>query len=471
MWHRLPLNVQLIVALLLVQASAVGVGVLWLIHRTESSRLHDLYGRMDSQADLVEDLVKEIDGRFSFEDATETGRELRTDAHIYFGLTDSDGTLVAASIGPSVTVRAALNKVIASRAVPVETPTLLLAGSEYWLIQSEEVTRPLQAANPLQGHVHVAIYAQGMLDENMSLRRYMSIAAMVMLLVSSLGTWFVVSRATRNIRNFAHQLRTRDDKNLDIDPSLTPLSAEARLLFDNHAELIASIKKGRDAQRLFIAHASHELKTPIAAAMAALEVTLSRPRSSKDYEQTCRDVFGEVKVLNRLASLLLDLARLEEGGDIGSSCALSDIGLQIVERWERSAADQGVRLVLNLSPQNRGRVPGRLEHWEVILGNLVDNAIKYGQHGGSVSLDFDSDGQDHPVVVVRDDGRGMNETERSRLGEIFFRADESRTATGSFGLGFAHAQRVAKSLGYEIVVTSDLGTGTTAAVRPQSETT
>ncbi len=462
MWRSLPLNAKIILFLVLVQASTLTVGAIWVVRWSEAKRLEELTQLLDTESDAIEGTMTVRAEGLSFDVHNEAVRELGEDGHFFYDLRDAAGRPVAESPEPDAEIKAGL------KAMRPEKPTrearyVVSLPSGQWLAQSEPVID--RRGKPI-GFIQVAIDAQPGLDEIARLQRSVILGALGILVVTSLGSGLVVSFSTRNLREFARRIRGVKPPFFAGGPDLAPQSAEESLLFDSFREMADTARASVAAQGLFIAHASHELKSPISAALSALEVTLSRPRSVADYEETCRSVLKEVLVLRRLSTSLLDLARLDarqEQEDERLSDGISVIRT-VLARWKDSADGRGIRLSLASEDLTAVLLPGQPEQWEVVFGNLVDNAVKYGKEGGSVLVSLREAGEDQVEFLVADDGRGMPPEQVSRLGELFFRGDAARSDSSSFGLGFAHAQRVVEQLGGKIGVISREGSGTDVTV-------
>jgi signal transduction histidine kinase len=463
-WQNLPLNAKLIGSLTLVQATILAVGVLWVGRLSEATRLGEVRRRLDTQGDAVQSFVSRAGDRLILDTSSEAIRELSEDSGFFFMFQTPDGRTFAEAKGPSPEVRAELQthfkRVNSDRFYSAE----LTSGT--WILQSEPF-RENEDGDQVIGYSLMAINAQPALDEVANFRRKMALYSLVILFAGSVGGGFVISFSTRNLRSFAHQIRTIAPPKFEGAIKLSPQSSEERLLFESYQEVLQAARASSESQRLFIAHASHELKTPIAAAMAALEVTLARPRASAEYEQTCRDVLGEVKTLRRLSTALLDFARMESLSD-GSNEQTAWI-LEVIDkvkgRWEKIAGDRSISLTFSV-PRDKGplTIRGSNEQWEVVLGNLVENAIKYGRNGGNVEIRLENSMRNHVEIVIADDGQGMPSEQVSRLGEIFFRADAARSTGDSFGLGYAHAKRIVEYLGGTIQAASAPGEGTTVKI-------
>ena len=187
-----------------------------------------------------------------------------------------------------------------------------------------------------------------------------------------------------------------------------------------------------------------------------------RPREAQDYADTCRDVLAEMQVLKRLSSALMDLARLDGAqiAGINSECRLDDVVRVVAARWQRQAQTKNVALSVQIDAGARYETPGSLEQWEVVVGNLVDNAIKYTAARGHVWVKLSTSPDGGWQLSVEDDGIGMSSTDLEQLGQVFFRADTARSDGSSFGLGFAHAERIVEQLGGKMSVQSVKHSGT-----------
>jgi len=209
-----------------------------------------------------------------------------------------------------------------------------------------------------------------------------------------------------------------------------------------------------EERREFIANASHELKTPIFALTGSLELLGDEEMdesSRRDFVETMR---GQVERLNRLASDLLDLSRLDAGrlGLVPSALDLATLARMLQEEFEAAAELSGHPLSLTVAAQPLVLADERrvLE----IGRNLIENALRHTPSGVRVRLWVAEEGE-QGTLTVEDDGPGIPPEQQERIFERFFRLDDER-ASGS-GLGLAIARELALRMNGEITVSLEDG--------------
>lgn len=218
-------------------------------------------------------------------------------------------------------------------------------------------------------------------------------------------------------------------------------------------------------RRDFVANASHELKTPVASIRAAAETL--RTAASEDPEAAAR--FGEriereAVRLSRIVSDLLDLSRLETGGEAeAEEVALDALVDDEVERVRPAAEEAGVRLAFETEAVPPVR--GSARDLALMTRNLLDNAVAYTRAGGRVDVALRREG-DEVVLTVADTGIGIPSRDLDRIFERFYRVDRARSReTGGTGLGLSIVRHVVDNHGGSVRVRSELGRGSTFEVR------
>ncbi len=213
-------------------------------------------------------------------------------------------------------------------------------------------------------------------------------------------------------------------------------------------------------RRDFVANASHELKTPV----AAIRVLAEGLESAVDDDPVIARRFisrisREAERQENLVKDLLDLSRVERGTLVTEQVDLAGLGKEIVGRYADRAVDREVELRAELD--DKATMRGDRAQVELLISNLIDNALRYTQAGGRVVLTVSTD-DEHVTVVVADTGRGIPSRDLPRVFERFYRIDKARERqTGGTGLGLAIVRHVAETHGGSVTVESELGRGTT----------
>lgn len=213
----------------------------------------------------------------------------------------------------------------------------------------------------------------------------------------------------------------------------------------------------------FVANLSHELKTPIGA-VAALADSLNGETETEVVWRLAERIVTESHRMSRIVDDLLDLSRVEFGGtEEWTDIDLGRVLVEVVSTNQHAAKRQGLGLSLTGSAELLMR--GDRAQLVSMFSNLVDNAIKYSEAGGVVSVESATQG-DEILVTVTDHGIGIAERDQKRIFERFYRVDKARSrATGGTGLGLSIVRHIVLEHGGSIDVRSEEGVGSTFTVR------
>jgi two-component system phosphate regulon sensor histidine kinase PhoR len=216
-------------------------------------------------------------------------------------------------------------------------------------------------------------------------------------------------------------------------------------------------------RRDFVANASHELKTPVAAVRVLAETLLTALPDDPDAGRRFAERIGrEAERLDALVRDLLDLSRVERGTLDVEPVDLVGLAKEVVGGYADRAEERRIKLRSELQPNVAMR--GDRAQLGLLLSNLVDNAVRYTPARGTVCVRLDA-GESRAVLQVTDTGEGIPESELPRVFERFYRVDKARARqTGGTGLGLAIVRHVAESHGGAVKVDSELGRGTTFTV-------
>lgn len=234
----------------------------------------------------------------------------------------------------------------------------------------------------------------------------------------------------------------------------TPLKDRRTLLIVSD---ITDRRRIDDMRRDFVTNASHELKTPVSSILASAEtLQIALAKAPERVPQFATQIETAARTLARLVADLLDLSRVEGGHLPFASVALTAVVTGEMTRLTPLANNRGVALRVEPNPVV---VPGSTQGISLAVRNLIDNAIRYTEPGGQVTISIEVT-DEIARITVRDTGAGIPQRDIDRIFERFYRVDEARSrATGGTGLGLSIVRHVAESHGGKVTVQSQLGCG------------
>ncbi|MFZ4771422.1 MAG: sensor histidine kinase, partial [Ferruginibacter sp.] len=184
-----------------------------------------------------------------------------------------------------------------------------------------------------------------------------------------------------------------------------------------------------------------------------LEVLLRKQREPVQYEEKIKEVIGQTDRLNLLLDQLLQLARFESETVKKENILLAFNIQSVVQKWQKQCLEKDIKITINIPPNTS--IKADIMFLDIMLNNLVSNAIKYGNFHSIIYCTWDE--QNH-VLSVTNDGSGIPAEQIPLLFNRFYRIDDSRSSSipGS-GLGLAIVKKLADLQHISIAVKSNQG--------------
>lgn len=413
----MPVRIRITVLASLVVAVSLVAGGWLFIRALHISRVAELDRDAQKRIDAVADTVRAGQAR--------TPLPAARDSSLFVQVIAEDGTVLASTAN------------VMDMHDPFVDPARYRTGAtkQVWSATVDRASVRLCGLSVTRAGSRYAVYVAAPLtdlEESMtSLRRQLLRISPFVLLGTALALYVVVGRALRPVDVLRREVEGIEPDDLQRRVTVPRVDDEVGRLAHTMNALLGRLQDASERQSRFVSDASHELRTPLAVVRTRLEVGLRRPEST-DWPATASAVLEQSRRMERLVSELLTLVRSDRSvGAASVDIDLEDVVRSAVAdaRAARSTPEIGLDRLL------AGRVNGDPDRLQRVVANLLDNAQRHATSRIDVSL---SASGGRVVLIVDDDGPGIDEADRTRVFERFTRLDDSRARTsGGAGLGLA----------------------------------
>ncbi|MDK7355035.1 HAMP domain-containing sensor histidine kinase [Peptoniphilus harei] len=272
--------------------------------------------------------------------------------------------------------------------------------------------------------------------------------------LGSLVYYFLVSRSLKPLKELKEKVQE-----IDIDK----VNSEEKIYMEGQSqeieELSLAFQKSLDKiygsyarEKALSSSIAHELNTPVAVMKSSLEIYLMKNKLEDQELKELLDNFDEnIDRISKIIESLLFLNRRENA--ISRKFDIKDLVEEIVFDLEDLAEEKNVNLISKMGSREIHTSDILLER---VLYNLGKNAIAYNKEGGLVVFDFAEDEENY-FIYVRDTGLGIDEEEKEKVFDLFYRVDESRNKkTGGYGIGLNLVKNIVEKLGGQVLIRDNL---------------
>lgn len=297
------------------------------------------------------------------------------------------------------------------------------------------------------------------------------VALPIALVIAALGGYWLSRRALSPVDRIIDEARAISPTNLAARLSVPASGDELQRLSETLNQMLARVEKSLLQMRQFTADASHELRAPMTLIYTAAQFALRRERSPAELKESLEKILREARRCTEMINQLLSLARADARTSPVElvSTDLTTLVEDVVTEIRMLASSKELTVFTGL-PEFPIRAEVDEASFRRMLLILLDNAIKYTEPGGRVTIRVTEDAG-RAVITVADTGAGIPADQLPFVFDRFWRADKVRSRdAGGTGLGLAIAREIAESHNAELKVESSIGQGSTFTVRLRRST-
>lgn len=294
--------------------------------------------------------------------------------------------------------------------------------------------------------------------------KYIIFTSIIMIVISITISYFISKKMTRGLRQVSNATRELQKNNLKIRVSSINQVEEIQQLANSFNELAESLSNHEKLRKQFTNDLAHELRTPLATLRSQIEAFLDGV-----WEPTPERLKQSHRELMRLVRLVDDLEKLLAAENPQIQLLPSELNVQDVQQSLKASFQplfdqKGIELSIE-EPKTKLTFWADRDRFFQIMVNLLNNALKYTNEGGKVTVKSHEEKQS-VCFMIEDNGQGISEADLQHIFERFYRGEKSRNRkTGGVGIGLSIVKALVEAHKGKITIESEKNKGTKVKVR------
>lgn len=302
------------------------------------------------------------------------------------------------------------------------------------------------------------------LDALQQLRSIMLISLLIALLITFILSRLFAETFLKPIKKIIHHVQSRHVDTLAEPISTTEMSKdEIRILSEAINTLFERLHESFENQKAFVAHASHELKTPIAAILGTAEITLNQEREPEAYQQALQRIIQDTIYTDQIINNLLTLTKLDQINYDLSPIDFETFWWNTIDNIILHNKDLKLNLILKTTEElHKLHIKGNQQLLGLAISNVILNADKFSFNQ---KIDLILDTTSTAIIIqIKDNGIGIKKDDLEKLTLPFYRSANALPIQGT-GLGLSLAFKIIKIHKGELTIESELGQYTLVTIQ------
>jgi signal transduction histidine kinase len=285
------------------------------------------------------------------------------------------------------------------------------------------------------------------------------------IILAAITGWIFSKNALSPIKAVISQVDKINESNLHKRVQEGNGKDEIAALAINFNKMLERIERSFFLQKMFVANASHEFRTPLTSMKGQIEVTLLKQRRPEEYEQTFKSLLEDIENQIELINGLNELAKANANfpNVTFKEISVIEVFIETKDEIKKRKPYYNIKLDLEEFPDNEEqiKIKGDFSLLKSVFINLVENACKFSSNNAcNVKLIF---GEEYVKVIISDNGPGISKSDLPHIFEPFYRSNETRNVHG-YGIGLSLVKKTVEMHQGEVTIESNIGNGTTVSV-------